>query len=74
MSKKRKIVLEFTFKDDEDDYPELVRIERTHSDLTDGEIDNLGEDIAQSDYWQVYRWIDIQTVLGNSGQTKVKFS
>lgn len=77
MSKKR-LVLEFTFKEKQDEgyedwtYLDLVKIERTHSDLSDSQIDSLGEDVAQTDEWQINRWIDIQTVLGNSSTKKVK--
>lgn len=73
----KKIVLEFIFE--EEHYPDedwsdvrLVRIERTRSDLTPDQIDALGEGIAQSDYWQVDQWNNIQQVLGDSATTSVK--
>lgn len=73
----RKIVLEFTFQEvvDEDYYEhlELVSIERTRSDLYPEEIDALGEEIGQTDKWQVDRWIDIQSVLGSSNTTSVRY-
>lgn len=67
------ITLTFVFEEeiDEEDWVslELAGIERD-TNLSDAQIDALGERIGQSDTWQVDRWIDIQRVLGNS---KIKF-
>lgn len=74
---KKKLVLEFTFKEQQDTYDpeytylELTKIERTGT-LEDWEIDSLGEEIGQTDRWQVNRWIDIQRLLGDSDTKKVK--
>jgi len=68
----KKIVLEFVFEEtvDEDDWAELelVSIARTHSDLSDDELDGLGESIAQTDSWQVDHWNEIQLVLGGQAE------
>lgn len=68
----RKLVLEFEFEEEiEDDWVHLqpIKVTRTHSD-PEIDINGLGEEIAQSDRWQVDNWIAIQQVLGNSDTTE----
>lgn len=70
----RHVLLDFTFEDldeygDGDVSPTLTKIERTHSDLDRSELSGLGEEIAQTDKWQVDRWQDIQAVLGGSRES-----
>ena len=69
----KKIVLEFIFDEvqedyGEDTYLELQKIERTQSDLDDDELSGLGEEIAQSDWWQVDNWNRIQRILSGQDQ------
>lgn len=65
----KRLVLEFVFEETPDEFDEgytsleLRSIARTYSDLDEGELNSLGEDVAQSDTWQVDRWIDIQHAL-----------
>lgn len=73
---KKKMVVEIIFKEivEDEDYTrlEIVEIRRgKKSNLTDGEMLSLGEGVAQSDEWQVDRWIDIQEVLGGTKSVKV---
>ena len=74
MTKKITVEIEFEEMPEDDGWVELVPsvIRRVQSDLTDSQIDSLGESIAQTDTWQVDRWIDLQTVLGNSNVKEVK--
>lgn len=71
----KKLVIEIIFDEvTEDDYTylEVTEIRRgKKSELTDGEFRNLGENVGQSDEWQVDRWIDIQQVLGGAKSVKV---
>lgn len=73
MTKKR-VLLEFVFDERPDEFdPESivaypVKVRLHSSELTDGQLDALGEEIAQTDRWQVDNWIAIQSVLG--GETK----
>lgn len=65
MTKTLTLTFVFTEKEDYGDtYLDLDRIER-ETDLTDGEISALGEEVGQTDRWQVERWLDIQDLLGN---------
>lgn len=75
---KRKLVLEFVFEEEPDKYdeeyiiltPKHVKLHKD-TDLDPGELDSLGEHIAQTDRWQVDNWNAIQLVM--SGQvTKAK--
>jgi len=76
---KKRIVLEFVFDEVEDDVDpdwvrlDLVKIERTHSDLTDDQLSSLGEEVAQTDRWQVSIWNDISEVLGGDVK-KVRYA
>lgn len=71
MSVTRRLVisLEFDVVEEDDGYQSLeaARVIR-HPDttLTEGELDRLGDDVAQTDQWQVENWNAIQRVL--SGQ------
>mgnify|MGYP000370160620 CR=1 FL=1 len=77
---KKKLVIELVFDEiieDEDFDPwtrlELTKIKRLDSTtLTDGQIDRLGEEIGQTDRWQVDNWILLQQVLGESDTKSVK--
>lgn len=79
---KKKLVIEIIFDeiteeytDPEDNYTylEVKEIRRgKKTTLTEGEMDSLGEEVGQSDRWQVDRWIDIQEVLGGRKSVKVK--
>jgi hypothetical protein len=64
---KKKIIIELEF-DEVTEYEytalNLTSITRTHSDLDADELNALGESVAQSDYWQVDRWLDIQRIIG----------
>lgn len=67
----KRIVLEFQFE--EFPWPEaqevglvLTGMERIFTDMSDDEINALGEHVAQSDYWQVNQWINIQQLLGDA--------
>lgn len=65
----KKIVVEILFEEiteDEDyTYLEVTEIRRgKKTTLTEAEMDSLGESVAQTDEWQVDRWIDIQAILG----------
>ena len=74
----KKITLEFTFEEVQNEYDpeyttlELVLIERTRSDLSPGELDYLGNRVAQSNDWQVDRWIDIQNALASPNNPSVR--
>lgn len=63
----KRIVLEFEFEEaEEDDYTELslAKITRQYrSPLTDGELSGLGDQIWQSDFWQVYVVQDMLNLL-----------
>jgi len=74
MNKKLIIEIEFEERVEDEEYTSLnpVAIRRTHSDLTDAQIDALGETIGQSDTWQVDRWMDLQRVLGDAEIKEVK--
>ena len=67
------ITLTFTFEGEwEDDYLDLdLKTINRETDLTDAQIDALGEVIGQSDRWQIDHWIDIQTALGDSRTSHV---
>lgn len=73
----KKIVLEIEFeedyRDDELDYVHYgpARVKRTYTD-PELDIDALGEEIAQSDSWQVDNWNIIQYVLGVSEATEAE--
>lgn len=58
-----------------DDYESLeaVRVLR-HDDttLTEGELGSLGEQVAQSDRWQVDNWNAIQTVLSGAREAALQ--
>ena len=74
---KKKLVVEIIFEeiteDDDYTYLEVTEVRRgKESNLTEGEMGALGEDVAQSDEWQVDRWIDIQAVLGGRKKVKVR--
>lgn len=68
----RKLVLEFEFEEEiedegtEEEWAHLqpTKVTRIHSD-PEIDINGLGEEIAQSDFWQVDNWISIQNVLGD---------
>lgn len=63
---KKKIVLEFVFREEQDEewtYLKLDKIKRTRCDLNRDELTSLGEDMAQSDRWQIDGWIQIQDLL-----------
>lgn len=67
--------LEYTQEDyfDEDEMSlELVAMRRS-TDMSDNEIDSLGERIGQSDKWQVTHWNHIQSLLGNSSVARVNY-
>lgn len=74
----KKIVLEFIFDEKVDsvwpDYTELVlgEINVVESTLTEGERSGLGEEIAQTDEWQVNRWINIQNALGGTDRQNLR--
>lgn len=66
------ISLDFTFEEVEDEYDEgvwslEVRGINRSTNLSDDEINALGEEIGQSDRWQVDNWIAIQRILGEPG-------
>jgi hypothetical protein len=65
---KKIVLLALTFEEveDEDGNPELEPSETYlyMSELTKSELSALGEEIAQTDRWQVDNWIAIQAVLG----------
>lgn len=73
---KKRLVIEFVFDEvrefEDEDWTtlELRKIARVSTDLTEGQLDALGEGVAQTDQWQVDNWIAIQQVL--SGVKKVK--
>lgn len=74
---KRKLVIEIIFEEDfyeDEEYThlEVIEIRRgKKTDLTEDELDGLGESVAQTDFWQVDRWNDIQEVLGGRKSVKV---
>jgi hypothetical protein len=70
MTKKR-VLLEFVFEEleDEDELvlePRSVRIYM--SELSPDQLSGLGEEIAQTDRWQVDNWNAIQAVLGGDSK------
>lgn len=75
----RKLVLEFEFEEEiEDEGTDMeyvhmrpVRVTRTYAD-PEIDIGALGEEIAQSDRWQVDNWNAIQWVLGGEPNTTTK--
>lgn len=74
---KKKLVIEIIFEEkiEDEDYTSLnvTEIRRgKKTTLTEGQMHELGEDVGQSDTWQVDRWIDIQEVLAGRKSVKVK--
>lgn len=57
---------------DEAPYLELVSIERS-TDLSDSELESLGDSVAQTDRWQVEIWQKIQELLSNPESGSVEF-
>lgn len=66
---KKKLILEFTFEEVQEDVahlkPKHVKLHQSTT-LTDMELDALGEEIGQTDRWQVDNWNAIQSVMGGS--------
>lgn len=76
---KKKLIIEIQFDEVTDEFDEEFTYLVPHTikrhkgtTLTEGEMDSLGDSVAQTDRWQVDRWIDIQQVL--SGVKKVRFN
>ena len=72
-----KLVIEFTFEREVDEYDEdytslRAKTVSLHHDTTldEGDLDALGEEIGQSDRWQVDNWNAIQSVLGGSSKSE----
>lgn len=70
---KKKLLIEITFEEeheflDEDPYLKLKKMKvHPKSDiLTDSESQTIGEHMAQSDWWQVNFWIDLQEIISQS--------
>lgn len=62
------LTLEFVFEEEIDEGYVSLRASGVsrETNLTDDQIDALGEEIAWSDRWQVDNWNIIQRVMGNS--------
>lgn len=69
------VCFEFNEVQEHPDEPPSLELEGMwrDTDMAPHEIDALGESVAQSDYWQVERWLDIQTLLGDSETGWIKF-
>jgi len=68
----KKIVVEFVFDIEvEDDWenPVIREIGLVETDFSEGELEGIGETIAQTDHWQVDVWNNIQTVLGGESKS-----
>lgn len=77
------LTLTFVFEEESDTYGdfddrqtdvwlECKGVDR-ETNLTDRDLKNLGDEVAQSDRWQVDRWIDIQRLLGDPMVTAVNW-
>lgn len=73
---KKHLTIDFVFDEvvEDEDYThlDLRTIKVVHSDLSTGERTGLGEEVGQTDRWQIDRWIDIQEVLGGKDKVKIK--
>lgn len=75
------LTLTFVFEEESDTYGdfddrqtevwlECKGVDRD-TNLTDDQLESLGEEIAQSDRWQIDRWNDIQNVMTSPNVTAV---
>ena len=69
---KKRLVLEFEFEieqEDEYDWEHLVPVRvfrHPDTNLDASEMDALGEEVGQSDRWQIENWNAIQQVMGGT--------
>lgn len=68
------VTLEFEYREDpgDPDYTERVLTGMSRqTDMSDDELEALGETIGQSDTWQVTNWNHIQSLLGDPSVTSI---
>lgn len=77
---KKKVIVEIEFDEWVEEYegedpwayyePSAVRL-HPDTDMDEGQLDSLGETVAQTDFWQVDMWNNIASVIGGSGDVEV---